>query len=124
MVIQLYCSPDTSDDIHDQLTFISVLNAFLSITAFFDVLILGAFRREFSLHAPSTLLLSNLATTYLCVDLIVQPLYVTLLLTAVNEHWNICRYAAVVFSTSGYVLSGVSLWTLTAKAWTDFSRCC
>ena len=59
---------------HGQLTFISALKAFLSIIAFLESeLILVALRREFSLYAPSKLLLSNLATTDLCVGLIVEP---------------------------------------------------
>ena len=81
-----------------------------------NTLILVALRKESSLHPPSKLLLSNLATTDLCVGLIVEPLYVTLLVTVVNEHWNVCRYVAVAFSTMGYIFSGVSMWTLTAKS--------
>ena len=74
IVKQLYCSPDTSGEMHGQLTFISALKAFRSIIAFLESeLILVALRREFSLYAPSKLLLSNLATTDLCVGLIVEP---------------------------------------------------
>ena len=94
---------------------ISVLNSFLSITAFFsNALVLVALRKESPLHPPSKLLLRNLATTDLCVGLISQPLYAALLLTAVNEHWNICRYVAVVVSITNVILCAVSLLTLTA----------
>ncbi len=68
---QLLCSADLTAGIHGQLAFISVLNIFLSITAFFgNVLILAALRKESSLHLPSKLLLHSLATTDLCVGLI------------------------------------------------------
>jgi len=51
MVKQLYCSPDTSGETHGQLTFISALNVFLSVTAFLEnALILAALRKESSLH--------------------------------------------------------------------------
>ena len=89
---QLLCSAGLTAGIHGQLTFISVLNSFLSITAFLgNALILAALRKESSLHPPSKLLLRSLATTDLCVGLIVQPLFATYLMSVVNEHWNICR---------------------------------
>ena len=117
LVKQLYCSSDRPGEIHGQLTFISALNAFLSITTFLgNALILAALRKESSLHPPSKLLLRNLATTDLCVGLIAEPLYIILLVSVVNKHWNICRYVAIAFSATGYILSGVSLWTLTAKS--------
>ena len=114
-VEQLYCSPELTAGIPGQLTFLSVLNAFLSITAFLgNALILVALRRESSLHPPSKLLLSNLATTDICVGLISEPLAVAVLVTAVNEHWNICRYVHEAATITGSILCGVSLLTLTA----------
>ena len=95
--------------------FISALHAFLSITAFLgNTLILVALRKESSLHPPSKLLLYSLATTDLCVGLIVDPLYVTLLVIVVSERWNICFRVAVAVSIAGYSLCTVSLLTLTA----------
>ena len=114
-VADLFCSLDIPTVIHGQLTFIAVLNAFLSITAFLgNVLFLVALRRESSLHPPSKLLLRSLAVTDLCVGLISEPLFVTFLVTVVNENWNICRYVAVALSVTGRILSLASLWTLTA----------
>ena len=99
MVKQLYCSPDTSGEIQGQLTFIAAINAFLSIMAFLgNTLILVALRKESSLHPPSKLLLSNLATTDLCVGLIVEPLYVTLWVTVVNEHWNVFGSSRIFYN--------------------------
>ena len=110
-----HCLPDLTTGIHGQLTLISVLNSFLSITAFFgNVLVLVALRKESSLHPPSKILLRNLATTDLCVGLILQPLYAALLLTAVNEHWNVCRYVELVLAITSAFLCLVSLLTLTA----------
>ena len=111
----LYCSADLTAGIHGQFTFISALNAFLSITAFLgNALILVALRKESSLHPPSKLLLRNLATTDLCVGLIVEPLAFTLFVTVENEHWNICRYIYEVVSIIGFSLCAVSLWKLNA----------
>ena len=111
----LYCSLDRATAIHGQLTFIAVLNAFLSITAFLgNVLVLVALLRDSSLHPPSKLLLRSLAVTDLCAGLFSEPLYVTLLVTVVNEQWNICRYVAVAFSATSTILALASLSTLTA----------
>ena len=112
---QLACSTGINSGIHGQLIFLSVLNIFPSITAFLgNTLILAALRKESSLHPPSKLLLRSLATTDLCVGLISEPLYVTFLMPAVNEHWNICLYAVTAAMMIGIILSGVSLLTLTA----------
>ena len=100
----LYCSLDIAAAIHGQLTFIAVLNAFLSVTAFLgNGLVLVALRKDSSLHPPSKLLLCSLAVTDLCAGLFSEPLYVTLLLTVVNELWSICRYVAVIFSVIGRI---------------------
>ncbi|XP_068758994.1 melanocortin receptor 4-like [Montipora capricornis] len=112
---QFLCSSDLSGEIHGQLIFISALNAFLSITAFLgNTWVLIALRKESSLHTPSKVLLGNLATTDLCVGLISEPLYVTLLVTISQEHWNICLYLLDPVIVSSTILCGVSLLTLTA----------
>ena len=100
-----YCFSDITAGIHGQLSFLSALDSFLSIMAFLgNALILVALRKESSLHPPSKHLL----------DLIVEPLGVTLLLTTVNEHWNICRNVAVVLAIASYIFCVLSLLTLTA----------
>ena len=82
------------------MTFIAVLNASLSITAFLgNVLVLVALRKDSSLHSQSNLLLCSLAVTDLCAGLFTEPLYVTLLLTVVNE-----RYVAVIFSVIAKII--------------------
>ena len=114
-VEQLYCSANLTAEIHSQLIFISVLNIFVSITAFFgNALILVALYKETTLHPPSKVLLSNLATTDLCVGLVIEPLTIIYLMSVVSEQWNICRYLSVAGSVIGVILFAVSLLTLTA----------
>ena len=102
-------------EIHSQLSFLSVLNIFLSVTSFLgNALILAALRKESSLHPPSKLLLRCLATTDLCVGLIAEPLAVAYWMSLLNGHWNICSYASAASMISCTILSGVSLLTMTA----------
>ena len=112
---ELYCSSELTGDINTQLLCLSVLNIFLSITAFLgNTLILAAFLKESSLHPLSKLLLRNLAITDLCVGIIVQPLGVTYYMSVKDELWNICRVACITAHATGYSLGSVSLLTLTA----------
>ena len=112
---ELVCLPENKEGIHNQLICLSVINIFLSITAFLgNTLILVALHKESSLHAPSKLLLRSLATTDLCVGIIVEPLAVTSWMSMVNERWNICRFAYDASFVAAYTLCSVSLLTLTA----------
>ena len=114
-VLDRYCSLGIATAIHGQVTFIAVLNAFLSITASLgNGLVLVALGKHSSLHPPSKLLLRSLAVTDLCAGLFSEPLYVTLLVTVVNKDWNICHYGAVTFSATATLLASASLLTLTA----------
>ena len=109
------CSAEIAGGIHNQLILLTVINSFLSITAILgNTLILVALHKESSLHAPSKLLLRSLATTDLCVAIIVEPLAVTSWMSMVNERWNICRFAYDASFVAAYTLCSVSLLTLTA----------
>ena len=111
----LTCSPDLTPGLQGQLTFVSVLNTFMSVTAFLgNALILIALHKESSLHPPSKLLLRSLATTDLGVGLISQPFAVIYWMSVANEHWNIRPYAFVAQFITSYILCGVSVATLTA----------
>ncbi|XP_020607693.1 high-affinity lysophosphatidic acid receptor-like [Orbicella faveolata] len=114
-VQQLMCSAGLTAGLHGQLTFISVLNTVLSVTAFLgNALILIALHKESSsLHPPSKLLLRSLATADLCVGLFAEPLSVGYWMSEVNEHWNICPYLSLVSFVTSYILCGVSFATLT-----------
>ena len=116
-VEQLFCPENltAAAEIHSQLSFLSVLNIFLSVTSFLgNALILAALRKESSLHPPSKLLLRCLTTTDLCVGLIAEPLAVAYWMSLLNGHWNICPYASAASMISCIILSGVSLLTMTA----------
>jgi len=110
----LFCSP-VLPLLHGHLTFLSVFNYFLSVTAFLgNALILIALRKESSLHPPSKLLLRNLATTDLCVGLISESLTVIFWMSVTNEHWNICPFAFAAWFITSHIFSGVSVGTLSA----------
>ena len=112
----LSCWPDfTSRLPNGQLTFLSVLNSFLSVTAILgNALILVALHKESSLHPPSKLLLRSLATTDLCVGLIAEPIDVLSWITVAKGHRSIYRYTTAVGCTTANIFCGVSVSTLTA----------
>ena len=113
--VENFCSSDLTAGLHGYLIFISVLNSFLCLTAFLgNALILIALHKESSLHPPSKLLLRCLATTDLCVGLISEPLALTNWMSIVNEHWNICGFVETVGTIIIHILTGVSLWIMTA----------
>ena len=112
---ELSCTLEFTEGVHNELTFLLVLNIFLSITAFLgNTLILVALQKENSLHPPSKLLYCNLAITDLCVGIIVQPLNLAHWISVVTERWSICYYALQGTRFSGYTLCAVSLLTSTA----------
>ena len=109
------CSSSLLVGLQQQSIYFSVVNIFLSITAFLgNFLILVALNKESSLHPPSKLLYRCLATTDLLVGLFTQPLYATYWMSVVHKHWSLCRHARDTSYISSYVLCGVSLFTLTA----------
>ena len=113
-VEDLTCSPHLTAGFHGQLMFISLLNSFLSVTAFLgNALVLIALHKESSLHPPSKLLLRCLATTDLCVGLIAEPLSVAVWMSPVIEHWNICPHLLKTSFVASFMLCGVSVLTLT-----------
>ena len=114
-VEDLACSPDLTAGLRGHLKFLSVLNTFLSVTAFLgNVLILIALHKESSIHPPSKLLLRSLATSDLCVGLISEPLAVTYWMSVVNKHRNVCLHLGLACYITSFFLGGVSVGTLTA----------
>ena len=100
---ELSCTLEFTEGVHNELTFLLVLNIFLSITAFLgNTLILVALQKENSLHPPSKLLYCNLAITDLCVGIIAEPLAVTYWTAIVKERWNICHRANWAAKFAGY----------------------
>jgi len=112
---QVLCASNLTAELHIHLTFISVFNSFLSVTAFLgNALILIALHKESSLHPPSKLLLRSLATTDLCVGLISEPLSVIYWMSEVNEYRNLCHHVLNAAMITSHILCGVSLFTMTA----------
>ena len=97
---------------HQQMV-ISALNIPLSFMAIVgNILIIIALQKPSSLHPPSKLLLGCLASTDLCVGLIIQPLYAIHLMS--SEHYKRCQYVQLILSATGSFFCGVSVKTLTA----------
>ena len=114
---ELYCSTEFTVEVHDEVTFLSAINIFLSITAFLEnSLVLVALHKTRSLHPPSKLLFLNLAITDLCVGIIVEPLYVSYLMSVLNKRWDICYYALLSSIITSYIMCSVSLLTLTTTS--------
>ena len=114
-IAELYCSVEFTGEVHGELLFLSVINTFLSITAFLgNALILVALHKDTSIHPPSKLLYCNLAITDLCVGIIVEPLNVAHWTSVVNKRWDICYYTYLTAYSPSATLCSVSLVTLTA----------
>ena len=112
---KLWCSVEFTGEVHGELVFLSVINTFLSITAFLgNTLILVALRKDTLIHPSSKLLYRNLAITDLCFGIIVQPLKVAYWISVVNRRWAICYYAHLTVHFAGVTLCSVSFITLTA----------
>ena len=108
-------SADLTAGLRVNLTLLSGVNSFLSVTAFLgNVLILIALHKESSLHPPSKLLLRCLATADLCVGLISEPLTIIYWMSVANEYRNIWPLAFVTHFITSYTLCGVSVGTVTA----------
>ena len=116
-IAELYCSREFTVEVHDEVTFLSATNIFLSMTAFVEnSLVLVALHKTRSLHPPSKLLFLNVAITDLCVGIIVEPLHVSYLMSVVSERWDICYYAFLSSIITSYVMCSVSLLTLTTTS--------
>ena len=114
-ISELRCKAEFTGKAHSELIFLSVLNTFLSITAFLEnTLILVALHKDTSLHPPSKLLFRNLAITDLFVGISAEPLHVVYWMSEVKERWDVCFYAQVSGLSASYILCSVSFLTMTA----------
>ena len=114
-ISELRCKAEFTGKVHSELIFLSVLNTFLSITAFLEnTLILVALHKDTSLHPPSKLLFRNLAITDLFVGITAEPLVVVYWMSEVRERWDVCFYALVSGLSASYILCSVSFLTMTA----------
>ena len=95
--------------------FLTAVNIFLSIsTSLGNTLILVALRKKSSLQPPSKLLYICLATTDLCVGLLLQPLHMIILITVVTGQEGLCIRILTAIYVVGVILLGFSLSILTA----------
>ena len=93
--------------------FISTLNIFISITAVLgNVLIIVALPKVTSLHVSSKLLFRCLATTDLCVGVILQPLRIAFFMS--SDDSKSCYHLDTIFKITATVFCGVSGLTLAA----------
>ena len=111
----LWCSAHLTNEMRHQLTCISVMTSFLSITAILgNTLILVALYKESSLHPPTKLFLRCLTATDLGVGFISQPLAVIYSMSVLSQSLDVCLYARELKFITSYLLCSVSLLTLTA----------
>ena len=112
---ELVCSPTLVGGLQQYSISFSAVNILLSLTAFLgNALILVALHKESSLHPPSKLFYRCLATTDLCVGLVVHPLAATYFMSLVHKDWSLCRYAHDAVIITACALCLVSLLTSTA----------
>ena len=97
------------------LWFLTASNILLAITSTLgNTLILIALSKESCLHPPSKILLRSLALADFLVGILVEPLFVTSLITVEYENFNLCHYVYRIGFFTGLLLFFVSLFTLTA----------
>ena len=108
----IVCVAGWKDDINNHLMIIARTNFFFLLGFFGNTLILIALSKESSLHPPAKLLYRCLAITDLCVGLISEPSSVVYWLSLVREDWKLCHHALKMSFLSYYILSLVSLLTM------------
>ena len=107
----IFCIPGPYE-FYQQMLFAS-LNTTLAIIIFLgNALVIVALQKASSLHPPSRLLLSCLASTDLGAGIVLPPLYIVHVLSP--KHSRLCSYLSMSTWIFGLTFSGVSLLTLTA----------
>ena len=111
---ELYCSPELTQGLENQIICLLVINTLLAITAIVgNILILIALCKETSLHLPSKVLIRNLVASDLCVG-VVQIFFVAYWVSILQGQWQICYYFYLAYVIGAYISISVSLWTLAA----------
>lgn len=115
-VENIYCSfPNTLvEDIELRITFLLVLNIFISLAAVLgNAVILDALSNDPFCRSSSRFFLRCLATKDICVGLISEPLTVCYWLSTVKERWNNCHSLVTAVFVIANILTLVSLMTVT-----------
>ena len=81
-----------------------------------NAVILAALSKATCLHPPSKILLRSLALTDLCVGLLLEPLFASVVITIENDNLKLCVSINLISSFITEVFSLVSLVTLTATS--------
>ena len=98
----------------NDLRFLEAFHVLLAITTTLsNTLILIALSKESCLHPPSKILFRSLALTDFFIGLLLDPLFVSVLITTENENFDLCVSINLFSSLTTEVLCLVSLLTLT-----------
>ena len=96
-----------------QQALILTLSIIISVTAFLgNALIIAALPKVSSIHPSSKLLLSCLVWSDISVGLVLEPIYITFLLS--QDDASLCYYFDIIYATAAVVFCGVSIQTITA----------
>ena len=112
---KVFCSAELNAGLHNQLICFTVVGIILALTTVVgNTLILIALYKETSLHQPSKILLSSLASSDLCLGyltLLFVPNWISSLL---KQKWQSCQLVHFAYTLAGGILFVVSLFTTTA----------
>ena len=110
-----YCLPEITSGVHKELICLIVLDILVSVSSFLaNGLVLLALHRESSIYPPTKLLFCSLSTTDLLTGTVTLPIIITNLISVLDDRMTLCNYTAVLSFLFGFILSSVSLFTLTA----------
>ena len=111
LIQDIFCIPGPHK-FYQQMLFASLNIIFAFITFLGNALIIAALQKASSLHPPSKLLFSCLASTDVGAGVVLLPLYIAHALSP--KHSRLCSYLSMSTWIVGLSFSGVSLLTLTA----------
>ena len=106
---------DVPHNYHIFLLIFSIINAVVAVTATLsNGVVIYTILKTPSLRTPSNILILGLAVSDLCASIITQPCYcLSIIFEYIGERSHFCT-AGIVFESSGWMLTSISLLTLTA----------
>lgn len=110
-----FCRPEITSGVHKELICIIVLDMLVSVSSFLaNGLVLFALRKECSIYPPTKLLFYSLSTTDLLTGMVTLPIIITQLISILEDRLALCHYTVLLSYLVSFILSSVSLFTLTA----------
>ena len=110
-----FCRPEITSGIHKELICIIVLDILVSVFSFLgNGLVLLALHKESSIYPPTKLLFYSLSTTDLLTGMVTLPMIITQLISILEDRIALCHYTVLLSYLFSFILSSVSLFTLTA----------